>query len=501
MLLILLLTAFIWAEYQMRLTDGAFTEEVDVSDIQPLFGQYIIKHVHVLNPQATAFSEPQDVWVKQGIIKSMGRDLRSDEVNAVDGRGQYLIPGLMDGHVHTTRSRNSLWLFLVNGITHIRDMGGTEYQLSVRDTQPEEVLRPDMFVSSEKVYDTPWWQVWFRNWAYSRITISSANQAKAIVRDLVERGFDGLKISNGLTPEQYRSLVDEAHQAGLLITGHIPNTIKLDDFLMMGQHEIAHIEEITKAFEREYGLSVRELNPETAEAYLNHVRQRSVEVVKTIKQQEIHITSVIWLMESLVKQKLGLENFLSSIELAYVDPHHLEGWAMKQGWLPGHHSYASHPSWLKTEQLKLKLKLYWDTYVAAIHIVALELVKQGVPMTAGTDAVTTGAVVGFSLHDELQSMVKLGMTPPQALQTATINPGYWLKKVSKAKQSGQIKVGEKANMVLLNSNPLADISNTKDIESVIIHGRLLDRSQLDLILERIKNINNSERTRDIKPFL
>ena len=146
-------------------------------------------------------------------------------------------------------------------------------------------------------------------------------------------------------------------------------------------------------------------------------------------------------MESLVRQKLALERFLTSIELAYVDPRHLEGWMMKRGWLPGHHSYASNPYWLETEERRQKIKLYWDTYVDAIHIMTRALITHQVPFTAGTDSVVTGGVAGFSLHDELTSMVDLGMSPAQALQTATIHPGNWLAQVGKGKQSGQIRAG------------------------------------------------------------
>ena len=103
---------------------------------------------------------------------------------------------------------------------------------------------------------------------------------------LVDRGFDGLKISNGQTQDQYRSLVKAAHQHGLLITGHIPDTMSLEEVFELGQQEIAHVEEITKAFAREYDLPFSELTPQSAAAYLDYVRTRSDLVAQTIKSQQ-----------------------------------------------------------------------------------------------------------------------------------------------------------------------------------------------------------------------
>jgi len=502
MSLVIGLGVVIWVEYEMRLMNGQFTPEIETADLNIHAGPLIIKNTHILRADASAFTPGQDVLIDDGRIIQTGVQLDAPaDASIIDGSAQYLIPGLMDGHVHLRENRNNLWLYLANGVTHVRDMGGTDYQLAVRDSDPAEVLRPDVFVSSEKVYDTPWWQVWYMNWTRSRITMSDASQGDDIVQDLVERGFDGLKISNGLTAEQYRSLVSAAHQQGLLVTGHIPNSVSLDEVFALGQQEIAHVEEITKAFDREYGLAFSDLTPQTATEYLDYVRSRSEEVAPVIKAKGIHITSVVWLMESLVRQKLALEEFLGTVELVFVDPHELEGWKLARGWLPGNHSYASSPYWLETEERRQKLKLFWDTYVDAIHIMTRALVRHEVPFTAGTDSVVTGGVAGFSLHDELESLVKLGMTPAQALRTATVIPGQWLEQVGKGSQSGQIRAGDPANLVLLNANPLIDINNTRQINSVIIHGHLLTREQLDIILERIKTINDNERSRDISAYL
>ena len=501
--LVVALATLLWFEIQMREAKGQFTPAIDTGDLLTIGGEFIIKDIHILDPDGNAMVANQDVLIADGLIQQIGTDLPHPAVmKVIEGQGQYLIPGLMDGHVHLNETMNNLWLFVANGVTHVRDMAGDDHQLMLRE-QTAQPLWPDVFVSSMKVYDTPWWQVLFREWAYSRITISHAEQGSDIVNDLVDQGFDAIKISSGLTPEQYHSLVNAAHEAGLLVTGHIPATVSLDEVLAAGQQEIAHVEELTKVFAREYDLPISQLNPATAAEYLAYVQQRSQEVAPALKAQDIHITSVIWLMESLVQQKLQLEQFLTTVELAYVNPVQVEGWLMKAGWLPGHHSYATSPYWLQTPENKQKIKLYWDTYVDAIHIMTRTLVEHGVEFTAGTDAVTTGAVPGFSLHDELESMVKLGMTPAQALQSATRIPGQWLDRINKTPKGGpvgQIKAGYQANLVILKHNPLENISHTRSIQAVINKGHLLNRTQLDTILHRIKNLNNQQRTQDITPY-
>ncbi|TDR17564.1 amidohydrolase family protein [Marinicella litoralis] len=496
--------AVLWVEYQMRRVKGQLTEVVETADIQPISGEFILKNVHILNPQGDAMLPAQDILVSAGKIKQLGQHLtQSTNLTVVDGQGKFLIPGLMDGHVHLSENVNNLLLYLVNGVTHVRDMGATDYQLKVRDDRSDQALWPDVFVASEKVYTTPWWKTWFMNWTYSRITMSDASQGEAIVNDLKQRGFDALKISNGLEPAHYRSLVKAAHEADLLVTGHIPEGVSIEEVLDLGQQEIAHVEEITKVFEREFALYINEINDQTIAEYLEYVEKRGHEVAKTIKAKGVHVTSVIWLIESLLEQKFELEVFLKTVELEYVDPAMVEGSPLVSGWLPGHHSYASHPYWFESEENRNQLWLYWNTYVDAIHLMTQILVEHEVEFTAGTDSVVSGGVPGFSIHDELQSMVSLGMSTAQALQTATRIPGQWLDKVNKNPANGQvgaIKPGFVANLVLLEKNPLDDIKNTTTINAVIMNGRLYNRSQLDTILARIKSINAANRTQDISDY-
>ena len=124
------------------------------------------------------------------------------------------------------------------------------------------------------------------------------------------------------------------------------------------------------------------------------------------------------------------------------------------------------------------------------------LVRNGVILTTGTDSIGWGAIPGFSLHDELESLSNLGLSNTQILHAATLASADWMKS-----NSGKIEVGRSADLVILNKNPLEDISNTRTINAVISNGKYLGRKQLDTILKNIKNVNNESRKVSIDEYL
>jgi len=138
---------------------------------------------------------------------------------------------------------------------------------------------------------------------------------------------------------------------------------------------------------------------------------------------------------------------------------------------------------------------YWETYAKANQILLRAMAEKGVQILAGSDANVPVAVPGFSLHDELRSMTRAGMTPSQVLLSATVAPANSMNI-----KAGKIVQGYDANLLLLNKNPLLDIENTKTINSVIINGRLLQRNQLDAMLEAVQKANDESRKKNINDF-
>ncbi len=149
-----------------------------------------------------------------------------------------------------------------------------------------------------------------------------------------------------------------------------------------------------------------------------------------------------------------------------------------------------------TEEQKAGRKKYWTTYTAACSRVGKNLATRGVKILAGTDANLSVKVPGFSFHEELKSLNAIGMTPVHVLKAATSIPADWLKS-----KAGRIEKGYKANLVLLDKNPLEDISNTQTIHTVIVNGRVLDRALLDEMLAAVKSANDASRKKDISKFV
>jgi hypothetical protein len=163
-------------------------------------------------------------------------------------------------------------------------------------------------------------------------------------------------------------------------------------------------------------------------------------------------------------------------------------------WLPGRNGYEYDG---KDDPNAKKLSLiFWNSYAEAIHIMTKALVDNKVTLMAGTDANVATVVPGFSLHDELQSLSKSGMTNSQAIYSATVAPSIWMKS-----NTGKIKIGYNSDLVLLSKNPLEDMKNTKTIEYVFFDKNMIDKVQIATILKAIEEANNENRSIKIDEYL
>jgi len=208
------------------------------------------------------------------------------------------------------------------------------------------------------------------------------------------------------------------------------------------------------------------------------------------------VVTTLWLTESFARQRHHLHHALTQVELDYVNPGISELSPLSSrvmGWLPNSNIYRisqqhSHDVLKGDEQ-------YWNTYANAHQILLRAMVDKGVTVLAGTDANVPIAVPGFSIHDEIASLTEAGMTPSQALFSATAAPATWMKL-----KSGRIALGYDADLVLLDANPLVDIKHTKSINLVIRDGRLLPRETLDQMLTDVRKANDQSRNEQVDQF-
>jgi hypothetical protein len=485
---------FIWSDGEMTKIMGGSTAVVDVSSIIKPSETIRIKNINVLSQDCNHFTPNQDVIIKNGKIVSISQNQATANSSAViiDGTDKFLIPGLVDSHVHLKESKNDMLLYLVNGVTYVREMAGRPIALEWRKSIQKNGIGPRMFIASPPIYCESGLTGYYYGWSRKAINYSDKKEAEKAIKRICEQGYDAIKMYGFVNEEMFKTTLEIAEKYKIPVIGHIP-LVSLETFYTSGQKEIAHIEELTKKTMENFGSSIY-ANPDE---YLKYLNEHADEVAVQVRKNNIVVTSTIWLMESLASQSVNLESTLKTVELKYVNPAIVEGTILhKLGWLPGRNGYEHSDEVKNNNDLRKKEIKFWKTYAEAIHIMAKALLKNKVEIMAGTDANVPMLVPGFSLHDELVSLTKSGMTNSQALYSATVAPNEWMKS-----NSGKIKIGYNSDLVLLAENPLDDIKNTKTIEYVFFDNHMIDKSQIRTILKAIEDANNKNRNTEIDEFI
>lgn len=473
---------------------GGFTEVVDYTKFEATATNACIQNINVLSPTGDTFISNQTVCIENGVIVSIDTTIQ-DNVNhlVIDGKGKYLIPGLIDSHVHLFKSPNDLLLYVANGVTEIREMIGEEEHLKWREEIKAGRIGPDMYIASPRLGSFGALEGWFMKYTQGFNNIRNAEEAEAFVKKYKALGYDAVKIYSHLNKEAYEALNKFAKAADMDIVGHIPWSLEFSDVTNSNQSEIAHLEEVMNALRREFGRF--ETVEETAN-FLNYVEKRSQELAPQLIENEISVTTTLWLTQSFVRQKFELEKVLKEVELAYENPG-ISEWNERipggLGWLPDVNRYKL-PENLSPEA-KAGQKRFWTAYGQACAIILKTLSENGVNIMAGTDANLPPTVPGFSLHDELIAMTEAGMSNADVLQSVTAIPAEWM-----GSNTGKIQEGYKANLLILEANPLENIANTLKINTVLLNGKIYDRRLLDEILEAVKAANDRSRRKDISRF-
>ena len=487
----LLIGAFIWADNELNKVLGKSTNVINISSIVKPSTITIIKNVNVLSEDCSYFIKNQDVTIKDGMIIQLGENKILDSTaTVIDGKDKFLIPGLIDSHVHLKESKNDLFLYLINGVTYVREMAGSPVILEWRKAIQKTGLGPRMFIASPPIFSESGLTGYYYSWTRHSINYSTKNDAEKAISKISEQGYDAVKMYGFVNPDMFKATIESAKKHNIPVIGHIP-LVNLDTFYHSGQVEVAHIEELTVKTIDDFGKSISK-NPEE---YLKFLKVNSMHIAKKMKENNISVTSTVWLCESFPGQRFDLKSKLKETALKYVNPKIIEGTMLyKLGWLPGTNGYEYDG---KEDQSAKKLsQTFWNTYVQAIHIMTRALVDNKVVIMAGTDSNVATVVPGFSLHNELESLSKAGMTNAKVLYSATVAPSTWMNS-----NTGKIKTGYRSDLVLLTKNPLEDIKNTKTIEYVFFNKYKINKSQIETILKAIEDANNENRSIKINEYL
>ena len=441
--------------------------------------QIVITHVTIINPGESSVIPNATVVIEGDRITAVSRGhapavIPAKNARIIDGSGRFLIPGLWDMHVHTAfgdwfpGGRDIILpLFIANGVTGVRDMGGDVPVLSAwrKGIAAGEIVGPRMMFSGPML-DAPLPDGKLR--FPSSIAVTTPASAANAVDSLKSQGVDFIKVQSVISHDAYLAAAAEARKIGIPIVGHVPDKVRIREVIAAGQKSIEHL---MGSFE---GCSSEEEKFVSGQGnlklLLTTIDQKKCDalIAKLAQTQTWECPTLAW-------QRGG--TFLDQRDLKH-DP--------LDKYVP---AYWRDVTWkrffdeMMPDLQRDPLDLRREYFARNLQMVGAQH-RAGVPFLAGTDTAPAIYVLpGFSLHDELSNFVEAGFSPMDALQTATSNPA---KFFGSERTSGSIAPGKIADAVLLNANPLADIHNTRKIEAVIANGRLYDRPALDHLLFQVE---------------
>jgi len=436
-----------------------------------------ITNVSVLAPDGASFIADQTVVIGDGLILSVDADdTMPSDAFLIDGTDHYLIPGLIDAHVHLRQQPNDLLLYLANGVTTVRDLSGSPDALRWREEVEAGRAGPRLAVASPQLYTSTRIDGWFRDFTRSSRNVQYRASSENLVVELVNTGYDALKLYDNIDLDAHREITAAARAQGVHTVGHLPRDFPLEELRRTPQRELAHIEEIVKPLLTEFGAFHASGG---GDAFLRLVRHRTPGIVDDLIANDVAVNTTLWLMDTLEGQATDLRETLRALPLEYANPAMVEGSEyIGLGWLPGRNRFELPAD--ADDATVARTRDFFRARVEAQRILLREMASRGVTITAGTDATTELMIPGFSLHSELESLERAGLTPSQALRSATLAAADVL-----GSDAGAIEAGRPADVLLLRENPLADPSATRSIAAVFSRGRYYPRAELDSMLAAV----------------
>lgn len=450
------LLAFFALPDRSTLGEGGVQYESDL----PYEGTFAFTNVNVIPMTEDGLVlENHTVIVKDGIITTITDTDKikfTADTEIIDGSGKYLIPGLaeMHGHVPPTHpSPNApsyftdeyveytLFLYVAAGITTVRGMLGYDHQLELKDrVNNGELIGPNLYLAGP---------------SFNGNTVSSPEQAKDKVVQQVEEGWDLLKIHPGLTLAEYDAMAETANELGITFGGHVPSDVGIIRAIDAGQLTMDHTDGYV--------------------AYLNAFEgaereTKMAEIIQKTLDNDVWIVPTQALWETIIGAG-DYDAMQQYDELKYIPQAVRNGY---NNWV--NNNIKNNPN-LNVDQALQHAELR--------RVLLEEMNEAGVLILMGTDAPQLFSVPGFSIHRELPKMVEAGMTPYEIIHSGTKNVGdYFADRAN----FGTIEDGKRADLILVNSNPLDDVANIQNHSGVMVMGNWLSREMID---EKLKEIEDS----------
>ncbi len=429
------------------------------------------------------------VVVSSGRIAAVGKVKKVEvppDAIVIDASEKYLIPGLWDMHTH--HSWSFFRLHIANGVTGVRDMGLSTISLAEIGALRRKVLDGKevgpRFVAAGPTVDGR------ASDNGALVSIKTPEQAARLVESLSSAGADFIKVYE-LPRDIYFAIADQAAKRGIPIAGHLSPEVTLEEAAKAGQRSIEHY-----TVGHPLGLlPMCSSQPDKLRQALEELR-----LLRVPPRDPTHIAHRRRVM------KLAIDTYDEKIcrsalrPLGKFETWHTPTLVMGMGYSGIHDpnmprdprlAYLPESQRQRFESLrKIYVSSFTEREVADFRRVIYGIVKnlhrEGVGLLAGTDATGGFPIHGFGIHDELEELVSAGLTPDEALRTATLHPARFL---GRGDELGAVKAGYLADLVLLDADPLKDIRNTRHIRAVVANGRLFRRADLDKILAEERRVH------------
>ncbi len=423
---------------------GVFGNLSNLIAPQQSSGTIAFTNVNVVPMDSDRVLRGQTVIVQGDRIREMGPTSRisiPSGATRIDGTGKYLMPGLAEMHGHMPGGdleETVMFLYVANGVTTVRGMLGQNFHLELRrKAQAGEIIAPTLYMAGP---------------SFNGNSVSSPEQAAEMVRRQKEQGWDLLKIHPGLTLPEYDAMASTAAEVGIRFGGHVPADVGLRHAIEMGQETFDHLDgfiEYLDAFDRP-------IDQAKLDELVGLVKATGAWVVPTM---------VLWDIGIIGRGDTRAMETYS--EMRYWPAEGVQGWSRRQA----ERSRAA-------SQDPQRADLWANNRMRVLKALA----DGGARVLMGTDSPQIFSVPGFSLHREMAAMAEAGLTPYQILVSGTQAVGEYFGRHD---SFGTVAIGRRADLILLNSNPLRDVGNVQDRVGVMLRGRWLSE---DMIQSRLTEI-------------
>lgn len=416
------------------------------------------------------------VIVREGRIEAVSASAAVPEGAAViDGTGKFLIPGLADMHAHLFSdyefpdelAEDELRVMLANGVTTARLMIGTPEHLELREKiEKGRMLGPKIFAASPQIAGRSFGGI------FNGYVATNADEAREAVGKAKADGYDFIKLTFFISRPVYDAVVDEAKKQGIPVIGHVDRQVGLETALEAGQ-QVEHLDGYFEAMIPEGSelagstSGVFVWRPEAWESLDELDEKKIADLAKLTAEKSPFSVPTLTFLKKAFGTGQDDEEIRSRPDYAFIPDRIREEMSGPRS------QFWKNPP---TEERRKRYVDYRNKLVKAIH-------DAGGKVMAGSDAPEWFLLYGFTLHRELESLRDAGLSNYEVLESATRNPAEFLGELD---QAGTIEAGKVADLVLLDANPLADISNTQKIAGVMVRGRWISKDAIDAALSGIR---------------